>query len=1010
VADRYNCAIRKIDVNRMVTTLAGGQQPYGSPGQCANVDGAGGDARFGWVESIAVGPTGDLFVADRTHFTIRRVTSAGVVTTVAGTAGQSGTTDGPRETARLHFPTGVSVASDGAVYLTDASSVRQIAPDGTVTTVGGGYGTGGHAEGLGAAARFGSPRALLVDPAFHLYIADTQNQIIVKGTPEGLSAPAFTTPPANTSVPSGGTATFTVAASGVPAPTFTWEVSTNGGSSYSALANGSGASGATTATLTWTGVPLTANGYRVRAIATNVMGTATSTHAVLTVTGVRATPARLVFAVYRSQPTNSTPPQRIEFAYSGPGTASWSVSSDQPWLLVSGTTTDGASTGAFIVSFNRHGIDAPSSPTPVTATITATASNVGASVQVPVTLRLLDGHQAGPVIGQVDTPVQNANGVQGAIGVTGWALHPVGVQHVGVYRNCIEGAEPCVLDPWRNRRMVFIGHAVFVPGARPDIEAAFPEYPAAHIGGWGLQILTNQLPRTTGTFAPNGGQGPITLYVLAHPRIAGVASGEIPDTELSRAWTDLSPVQTTLTLDNDAIAKPFGTIDTPASAATVSGTVANFGWALTPDTDTTAGTGDILIPTNGSSMVVFIDGIATAQAAYNQCRGTVGNPMPAGAYCNDDIASIFGNPAPQEALGTRTSNPTRYRNLDAARGAIGAYNIDTTLLSNGLHTIAWSVTDSAGRVEGIGSRYFTVLNGAADVARTAAASAECSVLSAPCAVATADRRDFGVLGRTGFDLRRPWTPLHADVNGIRHVRIPIDNGRVELSLGTGIEAGYLEANGERRPLPPGSAFDPATGIFTWAPGPGYLGTYRLVFGGPEVLGSWGPGVRGAPSADFSSIAVDVTLRAETRATAGDSEIRMHLDSARVEGPALSPSALLGASERSVRVEGWAFDPQAEIGAGIGAVHIWARRVGPGVLGSWSPGVQGAASPVFLGAAALDIARPDVAAAHGAPFGHAGFRLETTATLPAGEYEITAYVWNWRTARWEDARSARVTVR
>jgi hypothetical protein len=233
------------------------------------------------------------------------------------------------------------------------------------------------------------------------------------------------------------------------------------------------------------------------------------------------------------------------------------------------------------------------------------------------------------------------------------------------------------------------------------------------------------------------------------------------------------------------------------------------------------------------------------------------------------------------------------------------------------------------------------------------------------------------------------------VDGIRHVRIPVDNGRVELSLGAGIDGGYLEANGERRALPVGSAFDAATGIFSWAPGPGYLGTYKFVFGSRVP----GPRVPGAPSADVTSSAtVEVTLRAETPAAPGESEIRMFLDSARVDGPVLS--------ERSLRVEGWAFDPQAEIGAGIGAVHVWATPRSNGSNGSGS----GVASPIFLGAAALDVARPDVAAAHGAPFGHAGFRLETTAALPPGEYEITAYVWNWRTARWEDARSTRVTVR
>jgi hypothetical protein len=96
----------------------------------------------------------------------------------------------------------------------------------------------------------------------------------------------------------------------------------------------------------------------------------------------------------------------------------------------------------------------------------------------------------------------------------------------------------------------------------------------------------------------------------------------------------------------------------------------------------------------------------------------------------------------------------------------------------------------------------------------------------------------------------------------------------------------------------------------------------------------------------------------------------------------------------LRIEGWAFDPQASVEAGIGAVHVWARKVH--------------GTSFFLGAAVLDQARPDVArAVSGAP-GHAGFSL--TASLAPGTYEVTAYAWNERTSRWEDARTAQVVLR
>ena len=85
-----------------------------------------------------------------------------------------------------------------------------------------------------------------------------------------------------------------------------------------------------------------------------------------------------------------------------------------------------------------------------------------------------------------------------------------------------------------------------------------------------------------------------------------------------------------------------------------------------------------------------------------------------------------------------------------------------------------------------------------------------------------------VLLRTGFGPESPLAPLAADDDGVRRTAIP-QLGRLELVLGTGVDDAYLEANGESRPLPMGSYLDSKTGVFTWAPGVGYFGTYRLVF-------------------------------------------------------------------------------------------------------------------------------------------------------------------------------------
>jgi hypothetical protein len=92
-----------------------------------------------------------------------------------------------------------------------------------------------------------------------------------------------------------------------------------------------------------------------------------------------------------------------------------------------------------------------------------------------------------------------------------------------------------------------------------------------------------------------------------------------------------------------------------------------------------------------------------------------------------------------------------------------------------------------------------------------------------------------VWGRTGFDPGAPYTELIADDAGVRRAKIR-DLGRLELWLGA-VERGHLVANGTLRDLPPGSRLDLATGVFTWSPGLGYLGTYRLVFvrGGEQIV-------------------------------------------------------------------------------------------------------------------------------------------------------------------------------
>jgi hypothetical protein len=182
VADKANHVIRMITTAGVVTTLAG------SPGVSGTTDGTGAAARFSSPSGVAVDIAGTVYVADSGNHTIRKIASGGVVSTMAGTAGSLGTADGNGSTARFNNPTGVAVDSAGNVYVADYgnSAIRKVTPWNAVTTLAGIAGVTGFTDGTGSNARFYNPTGVAVDGAGNVYVADTGYSIIRKVSPTGV--------------------------------------------------------------------------------------------------------------------------------------------------------------------------------------------------------------------------------------------------------------------------------------------------------------------------------------------------------------------------------------------------------------------------------------------------------------------------------------------------------------------------------------------------------------------------------------------------------------------------------------------------------------------------------------------------------------------------------------------------------------------------------------------------------------------------------------------------------
>ncbi len=182
VADSANATIRRVGTDNAVTTWVGSASARG------NIDGSGSQACFSSPQGLALDSAGNLYVADASNHTIRRVSPAGAVTTLAGVGGQPGTADGTGGLARFNSPSAVAVDAAGNVFVADRANntIRRITPAGEVTTLAGLAGVSGADDGTGGAALFNQPAGLAIDSAGNLYVADTGNNAIRRVTPSGV--------------------------------------------------------------------------------------------------------------------------------------------------------------------------------------------------------------------------------------------------------------------------------------------------------------------------------------------------------------------------------------------------------------------------------------------------------------------------------------------------------------------------------------------------------------------------------------------------------------------------------------------------------------------------------------------------------------------------------------------------------------------------------------------------------------------------------------------------------
>jgi sugar lactone lactonase YvrE len=323
VANTNDQTVEKITASGVVSLVAGAASISG------NVDSnVGTNARFNRPYGISVDVAGMIYIADSANHSVRKITPSGAVSTLAGsTAGAFGFVNGTGSAARFTFPHGVTVDSEGNVYVAEASnnSIRKITVDGIVTTFAGSS-VSGNVDGIDAAVRFSGPNDVTVDQAGNFYISDTNNNRIRKGTPlNGITYNQTTFP---TAAVVGATVNFSYNVTN--AGSKTWGANHylsmwTGSNNYVDIVSVAGVSsnGSTTANLSFV-APSTPGTYTYYVQAFENGVDFFGSQAVLTLTVATSLPNNISYNT-TSFPTIAAPGSTVNFSYSvtNKGTKAW---------------------------------------------------------------------------------------------------------------------------------------------------------------------------------------------------------------------------------------------------------------------------------------------------------------------------------------------------------------------------------------------------------------------------------------------------------------------------------------------------------------------------------------------------------------------------------------------------------------------------------------------------------------------------------------------------------------